>query len=204
MELYWSGKKTWRRRAHEMCSSLAIPDVLYWNIRYRTVQLGSPAWHRRQESLGRRAPVEPYMSRRAAFYERTMEDFGAGCRIYPGVCFHYPQNLSVGDGVVLNRGVHITSPVAVVIGDQVLVGPYTVINSGNHEYRDRSRPIRGQGHTYGEITIGHGAWLGAHVVVLPGVTIGEGAIVGAGAVVTRDVAPFSIVAGVPASAIGER
>ncbi|MFD4141653.1 MULTISPECIES: acyltransferase [unclassified Streptomyces] len=184
--------------------SVKVSELLYWNIRYRTMQPGSPAWHRRQESLGRKAPVEPYMSQRAAFYEGTMEDFGAGCRIYPGVCFHYPKNISVGEGVVLNRGVHITSPVAVTIGDRVLIGPYAVINSGNHEYRDRSRPIRGQGHTYGEISIGHGAWLGAHVVVLPGVTIGAGAIVGAGAVVTKDVASFSIVGGVPASAIGER
>jgi acetyltransferase-like isoleucine patch superfamily enzyme len=48
------------------------------------------------------------------------------------------------------------------------------------------------------IVVGTGAWLGARVTVLPGVTIGDGAVVAAGAVVTRDVAPHTVVAGVPA------
>jgi len=54
-----------------------------------------------------------------------------------------------------------------------------------------------------EIVIEKDAWLGAGVIVLPGVKIGEGAIIGAGAVVTKDVEPFTIVGGVPAKKIGE-
>jgi acetyltransferase-like isoleucine patch superfamily enzyme len=53
------------------------------------------------------------------------------------------------------------------------------------------------------IRIGRGAWLGARVIILKGVTVGEGAVVGAGSVVTRDVAPYTLVAGNPARFIRE-
>lgn len=55
-----------------------------------------------------------------------------------------------------------------------------------------------------KVTIGHDTWLGHGSTILPGVTIGTGAVVGAGAVVTKDVAPFAIVAGVPARPIRQR
>jgi phosphonate metabolism protein (transferase hexapeptide repeat family) len=55
-----------------------------------------------------------------------------------------------------------------------------------------------------KVTIGHDTWLGHGSTVLPGVTVGDGAVVGAGAVVTRDVAPYTIVAGVPARTVRER
>lgn len=55
-----------------------------------------------------------------------------------------------------------------------------------------------------EVTIGNRAWIGSNVTVLPGVSIGEGAVCCANCVVTKDVSPYSIVAGIPAKKIGER
>ncbi len=54
------------------------------------------------------------------------------------------------------------------------------------------------------VTIGHDVWIGHNAVIMPGVTVGNGAVVGTGAIVTHDVAPYSIVAGVPARQIGTR
>ena len=56
----------------------------------------------------------------------------------------------------------------------------------------------------GDITIGHDVWIGAHAIILGGVTIGNGAVIAANAVVTKEVPAFSIVAGVPAKIIGSR
>ena len=54
------------------------------------------------------------------------------------------------------------------------------------------------------MTIGSDVWMGAYVIVLPGVTIGHGAVVAAGAVVTKDIEPYAIAAGIPAKQIGQR
>jgi acetyltransferase-like isoleucine patch superfamily enzyme len=56
----------------------------------------------------------------------------------------------------------------------------------------------------GDVMIGSRAWIGYRAIILPGVTIGEGAVVAAGAVVSRDVPPYTVVAGNPARAIGDR
>jgi galactoside O-acetyltransferase len=61
-----------------------------------------------------------------------------------------------------------------------------------------------QGERRGPIVVGDDVWIGANATVLRGITIGRGAVVGANSVVTRDVAPFSIVGGVPARVIGHR
>lgn len=171
---------------------------------YRLIDLGSPLWHRTQERLGRLSSVDGHMYRRATFYEITMGLAPGIRRVYPLVHFNYPENVTLGRGVVLNRGVFVHAPAMISIGEGCLIGPYAVINSGDHEFADRSRPIRGQGHRVAPITIHDDVWIGAHVVVLRGVSIGQGAVVAAGAVVTEDVDPFTIVGGVPARHLGSR
>ncbi|AMM31538.1 Putative acetyltransferase [Sinomonas atrocyanea] len=132
------------------------------------------------------------------FYENTLPGRVRDLCVFPDTILHYPQNIYLGNRVFMNRGVIITAPAPVQIGDDVLIGPYTVINSANHSFSDSGRPIRDQGHDFGPVVIGHDVWLGARVTVVAGVTIGDGAIVGAGSVVTRDIEPFTVVAGVPA------
>jgi acetyltransferase-like isoleucine patch superfamily enzyme len=89
------------------------------------------------------------------------------------------------------------------IGDGVLVAPGCFITDHNHRH-SASMTIASQGCESRSVQIGDDVWLGAHVVVLPGVTIGRGAIVAAGAVVTQDVVPMSVVAGVPARVVSVR
>jgi acetyltransferase-like isoleucine patch superfamily enzyme len=115
-----------------------------------------------------------------------------------GVIFEYPERTDLGDRVFVNRGALITAHTDIHIGDDVLIGPYVVVNSGDHNYSDLTQPIRNQGHKASPIAIGNDVWLGAHCVILRGVKIGDGAVVAAGAVVINDVPPRTLVAGIPA------
>nr|WP_328813646.1 DapH/DapD/GlmU-related protein [Rhodococcus sp. NBC_00297] len=76
--------------------------------------------------------------------------------------------------------------------------------SENHKFERRDLPIREQGETRQCVDIGDDVWVGSNVTILAGVKVGNGAIVAAGAVVNKDVAPFTIVGGVPAKQIGIR
>jgi len=90
------------------------------------------------------------------------------------------------------------------IGDDVLIGPRTVIHSGNHVFDRVDVPIWQQGHRYAPVVIENDVWISAHCVVLAGVTLAKGTVVAAGAVVNKSTAPYSIVGGVPARPIGRR
>jgi len=90
------------------------------------------------------------------------------------------------------------------IGSDVLMGPRVTLLAENHVFSDAARPIKQQGVERSFIRIEDDCWLGAGSVVLAGVTVGRGSVVAAGSVVTRDVPPFTVVAGAPAQVIRER
>lgn len=92
----------------------------------------------------------------------------------------------------------------ITIGNDVMMAPRCAIIADNHNYSDLSRPMNTQGVCTDMVKIGNDVWLGYGVTILPGVTIGDGAICAAGAVVTKDVAPYSIVGGNPARLIKMR
>ena len=112
-------------------------------------------------------------------------------------------SLTVGDFAFIGRGCEIDVAQSVTIGAHTLLAPNVFITDHTHNHA-RAQRLDEQGNRIAPVTIGSDAWIGAHAVVLAGVTIGDGAIVGAGAVVTKDVAPYAIVAGVPARVIGSR
>lgn len=108
--------------------------------------------------------------------------------------------LEIGNNVAMNRNVMINADLGgkIFIGDDVLFGPNVVLRASNHNFTDRSIPFTQQGHTGGTIVIENNVWLGSNVVVLPNVRIGTGSVIGAGSVVTNNVSPYSVYAGVPA------
>ncbi len=89
----------------------------------------------------------------------------------------------------------------VQIGDRVYTSPFTQIIAVNHVFDDPARPFVKQGITAEGIVIEDDVWLGAGAIITDGVRVGKGAVVAAGAVVTRDVAPHTVVGGVPAKLI---
>ena len=103
---------------------------------------------------------------------------------------------SVGSESIITGPLHVDLGGSVRIGDRVRLGHPVVLLTVDHEIGpadQRCGPL-----VMAPIVVGDGAWLASRVTILPGVTIGDGAIVAAGAVVTRDVAPGTLVAGVPA------
>jgi acetyltransferase-like isoleucine patch superfamily enzyme len=104
----------------------------------------------------------------------------------------------IGAGTQVNNYAVINGAGGVAIGDDVLIGPHACIISYAHQYDRRDRLIREQGYRNASVRIGNDAWIGAHAVVLAGVSVGEGAVIGAGCVVTRDVPPWAVMGGVPA------
>ena len=114
--------------------------------------------------------------------------------------------LEIGDRVSLNANVYINacSGGTITIGNDVLIGPNVVLRASDHRFDRADVPIREQGHTAGTIVIEDDVWLGANVTVVGGVHIGRGSVVAAGAVVASNVAPSSIVGGVPARLIRKR
>jgi len=115
--------------------------------------------------------------------------------------FHasYAFNTYIGQGVYLNAGCVILDTASVHIGDNTMLGPGVHIYTADHHRDPRKRRLgieRGLA-----VSIGRDVWIGGCVIILPGVTVGDGAILAAGATVTRDVAPGSRVAGVPARAL---
>jgi maltose O-acetyltransferase len=110
--------------------------------------------------------------------------------------------ISVGDFSELGSNCIIQSNT--FIGRNVIMGPDVKIYTKNHNFDNIDIPIQFQGHTSEAVNIGDDVWLGANVIVLPGVSIHSHSVIAAGSIVTKDVPAFSIVAGVPAKVIGKR
>lgn len=105
--------------------------------------------------------------------------------------------LIIWDDCSINYGVSIGCTQLIGLGSRCRVGPYVmIVDTAFHELLDRAKAPPSE-----PVIIGDDVWLGAKVSVLPGVTIGRGAVVGTGAVVTKDIPPFAVVAGVPAKIV---
>lgn len=105
----------------------------------------------------------------------------------------------IGDHVRVGIGNVIIGPVT--IGNHVIMAQNIVVSALNHGYTDPNTPISLQPCTTGEIVIGEDSWIGANAVITAGVHIGKHAVVAGGSVVTKDVPPYTIVAGNPARII---
>ena len=113
-------------------------------------------------------------------------------------------NNAVGDVIIGDHtriGLHNTIIGPVDIGNHVNLAQGITVTALNHNFSDTNKRIDEQGVSTNPVTIEDDVWVGANAVILPGVTIGEHCVVAAGAIVTKDVPPHSLVAGVPAKVI---
>ena len=158
------------------------------------------------------------MMRRAA-WRALARSFGNGVRIGRGAIARHPETFEIGDGVVIGEQVFLQGRFdgRCVIGNRCWLGPQSYFDARDLVLEEAvgwgpGARVLGSQHTglpagvpiietdlqIEPVVVGAGADIGVNAALLPGITVGRGAIVGAGAVVAADVAPFSIVVGVPA------
>lgn len=116
----------------------------------------------------------------------------------------YGGDIRIGARCSVNAYTVIYGHGNTTIGDDVLIAGHCMIIPNQHVFTSRETPIRIQGNTSLGITIENDVWIGHGCSILDGVHIGKGAVIGAGSVVTKDVASYEVVGGVPAELIRNR
>lgn len=138
-------------------------------------------------------------------YRQRFREAGTGVLFDPLSSQFSYATISLGHHVFIGGRAWFSGDIR--IGSYVMFGPNVTILGGDHEFRDRERPmylVKEKTAVPPPVCIGDDVWIGANVTVLKGVSIGRGAIVAAGSVVTKPVPPYSIHAGAPARSIGQR
>ena len=164
-------------------------------------------------------------SMRRAAWRALARSFGHGVRIERGAIARHPETFEIGEGVVIGEHAFIQGRFdgRCVIGARTWIGPQAYLDARDLVIEEAvgwgpGAKVLGSQHTGAPadvpiietdlrirpVRIGAWADIGVNAVILPGITVGKGAIVGAGAVVTHDVEPFTVVAGVPARLLRRR
>jgi acetyltransferase-like isoleucine patch superfamily enzyme len=141
------------------------------------------------------------MNVRRILAKKVFKSVGEGVTIHHGVLFSSGKNITLGDGVFLNRHVMLDDRAPVTIGDYGGLAAGTIIETHRHIVDDFSVPILYGGRTLHPTTIGGAGLIGYNAVIHAGVTIGHRVIVAANSVVTKDVPDYHVVGGVPAKTI---
>jgi len=137
---------------------------------------------------------------RLFFIKRIIGAIGKGSSILLNVEIRDSQNIFIGNNSIINQHVLLDGRGGrLSIGDNVDIAQETNIWTLEHDPNDDYHNTKG-----GEVIIEDYVWIASRVTILPGVTIGKGAVIASNSVVTKDVKPMSIVAGIPAKEIGTR
>ena len=152
----------------------------------------------------------PSFTLRHLWYRRALGiQFGQNAGVHMGtyMWFWSPRAIRrcvvrIGKNSRINRDCTIDLRSGLIVGDNVAISPEVMILAGTHDVNDPTFPDSPVG-PY-KVAIEDYVWIGSRAMIMPGVTVGRGAVVAAGSVVTKDVPPLTIVAGVPAKPIGMR
>jgi len=135
---------------------------------------------------------------RSGLLRSELKSCGVSVDIMMPSVIENPQLVILGDRVRIAPFLHVWGGGGVEIGSNVLIASHVVITSESH---DPKSPLFIDSHVKAPVKIGDNVWIGAHAIILPGVTVGSGAVIGAGALVREDVPPRAVVGGVPAKVI---
>lgn len=141
----------------------------------------------------------PFHAVRQGFLRALGMRIGRRVALFSGSTIIRPERITIGDSSVVGFDCFLGGEAGLTIGSQVNISSYCIFLGGDHDLDSADfRPV------HKPTVVEDYAWLATRVTVMGGVRIGRGAVVAAGAVVTRDVPPFHVVAGVPAKKIKER
>ena len=156
------------------------------------------------------ATYEHETEKRAEILRQIVGDIGEGSFLQGPIHFHYGVHTTIGKRFFGNFNLTIQDDARVTIGDDCNFGPNVTIVTPIHPMLpdERRTMLDKDGNPchlcYARpVTVGNDCWLGANVVICPGVTIGDNCVIGAGSVVTRDIPANSFAAGVPCRVIRE-
>lgn len=130
------------------------------------------------------------MKERAALLKEIFGNVGENVWIVPPLTAAIGKYVSIGDGTYANMNLTLIDDWKITIGKNVLIGPNVTLCTTGHPVHPKHRA---DGMYSFPVTIEDNVWIGANVVVLPGVTIGENSVIGAGSVVTKDI-PANVIA----------
>ena len=185
-----------------------VASLRLWAQKWRWYERNTLPWNRarihwefmRRQAFAR-SPVHGNVLE--AFREGRLQ-IGAQTLLEPHVWLTAPGSarILIGSGTFLNIGVMVASMDLVQIGDHCMFANGCFVTDSSHRFDDPNVPVPWQGFSSkGPTRIGDNVWCGAGVVITSGVTIGERCVIGANSVVTTDIPPFSVAAGVPARVI---
>lgn len=109
-------------------------------------------------------------------------------------CHANPENISIGNHVSFAAFVHIWGAGGVEIGDNCLIASHCAITSTTHNPKNT---LFNSENVHGPVKIGNNVWIGAHVVIFPGIEIGDNVVIGAGSIVNKNLEKNAVYAGVP-------
>lgn len=129
--------------------------------------------------------------KRAKILKKLFAEVGENCYIEPPLHANWGCNMHVGKNLYANFSLTVVDDADIYIGDDVMIGPNVILDTGTHPVCPELREKVYQFNL--PIHIGNRVWIGAGAIVLPGVTIGDNSVIGAGSVVTKDI-PSGVVA----------
>lgn len=142
--------------------------------------------------------------------QKKFKKFGHGSEFRPGAYAVETKQIEIGNYVTIRPGTMLFATPSQLDDDvsQIIIEDYALIGAGvhvyvsNHEFSNPDSMIYLQGHSKVEkVHIKRGCWIGASVIILPGVTIGQNSVVGAGSVVTKSIPDYALAVGAPAKVI---
>jgi acetyltransferase-like isoleucine patch superfamily enzyme len=144
------------------------------------------------------------MGRRVRVWGPVRIFIGSRSALFEDVIISGVGEVRIGDQTTIGHNSVLVSRQRIEIGNNTMLAAFCYVLDNDHEFDHPSVPIPEQGLRISPVKIGNDVWVGAHSIILRGVTIGDGAVVAANSVVTQDVPPYAVVAGSPAKIVKYR